>query len=211
MGKNLLAVVMQETQVDPWVGNIPWRREWQPILVLPGEFHGQGSLAGYSPWRSQSDVAEWLTCARNLPGCWLAIQQIQPTLRKLTVFEGGNRQAISVLISSGHDTTHLVPIVILWGVLFMLQMDKFRHSGVDCFSNSTWLIEDRTSRGCNSDWRWGRSFITPGVVWKTSGGTFEIWSEEKAALRMKSIPDRTNAVLARSLVCSRTSTPVWPW
>ena len=28
---------------------IPWRREWQPTLVLPREFHGQRSLAGYSP------------------------------------------------------------------------------------------------------------------------------------------------------------------
>ena len=27
---------------DPWVGKIPWRRAWQPILVLlPGESHGQ--------------------------------------------------------------------------------------------------------------------------------------------------------------------------
>ena len=35
----------------PWVGKIPWRRAWQPTLVfLPGESHGQGSLAGYSPW-----------------------------------------------------------------------------------------------------------------------------------------------------------------
>ena len=32
---------------DPWVGNIPWRREWQPIPVfLPGEPKGQRSLAG---------------------------------------------------------------------------------------------------------------------------------------------------------------------
>ena len=31
---------------DPWVGRIPWRRNWQPILVLlPGESHGQRSLA----------------------------------------------------------------------------------------------------------------------------------------------------------------------
>ena len=35
---------------NPWVGKMPWRREWQPTPVfLPGEFHGQGSLAGYSP------------------------------------------------------------------------------------------------------------------------------------------------------------------
>ena len=32
------------------VSKVPWRREWQPILVfLPGESHGQRSLAGYSP------------------------------------------------------------------------------------------------------------------------------------------------------------------
>ena len=35
---------------NPWVGKIPWRREWQPPPVhLPGESHGQRSLAGYSP------------------------------------------------------------------------------------------------------------------------------------------------------------------
>ena len=35
---------------DPWVGKIPWRREWLPTPVfVPGEFHGQRSLAGYSP------------------------------------------------------------------------------------------------------------------------------------------------------------------
>ena len=30
---------------------LQWRRKWQPTLVfLPGESHGQRSLAGYSPW-----------------------------------------------------------------------------------------------------------------------------------------------------------------
>ena len=28
-----------------------WRRKWQPTPVfLPGEFHGQRILVGYSPW-----------------------------------------------------------------------------------------------------------------------------------------------------------------
>ena len=32
------------------VGKIPWRRKWQPTpVLLPGESHGQRSLAGYSP------------------------------------------------------------------------------------------------------------------------------------------------------------------
>ena len=34
----------------PWVANIPWKRDKLPTPVfLPGEFHGQRSLAGYSP------------------------------------------------------------------------------------------------------------------------------------------------------------------
>ena len=36
---------------NPWVGNIPWRRKWQPNPVfLLGKFHGQRSLVSYSPW-----------------------------------------------------------------------------------------------------------------------------------------------------------------
>ena len=45
MVKDMLA--KQETQFDPWVGKIPWRRKWQPTPVyLPGEFHGQGREPG---------------------------------------------------------------------------------------------------------------------------------------------------------------------
>ena len=37
------------TGFNPWVRKIPWRRKWQPIpIFLPGEFHGQRSLAGYT-------------------------------------------------------------------------------------------------------------------------------------------------------------------
>ena len=35
---------------DPWVRKILWWRAWQPApIFLPGESHGQRSLAGYSP------------------------------------------------------------------------------------------------------------------------------------------------------------------
>ena len=35
---------------DPCIRKIPWRMKWQPTPgFLPGEFHGQRSLAGYSP------------------------------------------------------------------------------------------------------------------------------------------------------------------
>ena len=41
----------------------PWRRVWQPTPVfLPGEPHGQRSLAGYSTWgRKELDTTEQLT------------------------------------------------------------------------------------------------------------------------------------------------------
>ena len=44
---------------DPWVRKILWRRKQQPTPVfLPGESHGQRSLAGCSPWncKSQHDL-----------------------------------------------------------------------------------------------------------------------------------------------------------
>ena len=45
---------------DPWVGKIPWRRTWPPTPVfLPGESHGQRSLAVYSPQgRKESNTTE---------------------------------------------------------------------------------------------------------------------------------------------------------
>ena len=59
--KNLLQC--RRPGFNPWVGKIPWRRKWQPTLVLlPGEFHGQRSLAGYSSWDpKESDMTERVT------------------------------------------------------------------------------------------------------------------------------------------------------
>ena len=52
-----------------WVGNIPWRRKWQPTSVfLLGWSHGQRNLAGYSPWDcKESDTTERLRPARGSP------------------------------------------------------------------------------------------------------------------------------------------------
>ena len=60
--KNLPA--MQETQFNPWVRKSPLdlARKWQPPPVfLPGESHGQKSLAGYSlrghkSWKQISEL-----------------------------------------------------------------------------------------------------------------------------------------------------------
>ena len=54
---------MQDTRFNPWVGKIPWRRAWQPKPVfLPGESHGQRSLAGYGKWSCKElDMTKQLT------------------------------------------------------------------------------------------------------------------------------------------------------
>ena len=60
---------------DPWVGKIPWRRKWQstPVFV-PGESHGQRSLAGCSPWgRKELDTTEHLTLSNTFPWSSLTV------------------------------------------------------------------------------------------------------------------------------------------
>ena len=56
---------VQEMKADPgskipgWAGKILWRRKWYPTPVfLPGEPHGQRSLAGCSPLGSQFQTTE---------------------------------------------------------------------------------------------------------------------------------------------------------
>ena len=59
---------------DPWVRKIPWRRIWPSTAVfLPGESHGQRSLAGCSPWgHKELDMTEYrIKCSS--PNCKLYI------------------------------------------------------------------------------------------------------------------------------------------
>ena len=53
---------------DPRVWKIPWRRKWQPTpIFLPGESHGQRSLAVYSPWgHKELGITERLTLSLSL-------------------------------------------------------------------------------------------------------------------------------------------------
>ena len=50
----------ERPKFEPWVGKIPWRRKWQPTpVLLLGEFHGQRSLVGDSPWgHKESDIID---------------------------------------------------------------------------------------------------------------------------------------------------------
>ena len=58
---------MHETQFWSLGHKDPWRRKWQPTRVfLPGKFHGQKSLEGYSSWgHKESDITERLTISHT--------------------------------------------------------------------------------------------------------------------------------------------------
>ena len=74
---------------NPWVRKIPWRRKWQPSPVfLPGESHGQRSLAGYNPWGRQrvrhdlaikQPLAKYHVCAKYFT-CSISITRLGFTL-----------------------------------------------------------------------------------------------------------------------------------
>ena len=61
---------------NPRVGKIPCRRKWQPTpALLPGKFHGQRSLVGYSPWGGkESDMTEHST-AQSIDIWWSSIYE----------------------------------------------------------------------------------------------------------------------------------------
>ena len=47
---------------DPWVGKIPWRKKWQPALVLlPGKSHGQKTGGLQSMGSQKLDTTEQLS------------------------------------------------------------------------------------------------------------------------------------------------------
>ena len=48
---------MRKHKFDFWVRKSPWNRKYQPTpVVLPGKFHGQRILVGYSPWGHEALV-----------------------------------------------------------------------------------------------------------------------------------------------------------
>ena len=82
MIKNLPAV--WEIWIQSWVGTIPWRRKWwHTPLFLPGEFHGQKSLVGYSPWGRRVGH-DWTTATNTVT--FLQAKYTNIPFPKLTCF-----------------------------------------------------------------------------------------------------------------------------
>jgi len=66
----------------PGLRKMPWRKEWLPTPVfLPGGFHGQRSLVGYSAWGlNKSDTTEPRTLALSFTFMYVFIQHLDYNL-----------------------------------------------------------------------------------------------------------------------------------
>ena len=86
-----------------------WRRKWLPTLVfLPGESHGQRSLAGYSPWGlKESDMSDWhLTFhARCMLSFW---RNCQTDFQNGCIFFSHCHQQCMRVSIAPHSHQHLV-------------------------------------------------------------------------------------------------------
>ena len=97
------------TGLSPWLGKIPWRREWQstPVLLL-GEIHGQRCLVGYSLWGCKElDTPEWLTLSLIFLKSW------KNTLLKFSLYFTLTFCLIKGEISCFPDENYLIRVS--WG------------------------------------------------------------------------------------------------
>ena len=105
--------------IPGWIEKIPWRRAWEHTPVfLPGESHGQRSLADCSPWgcRVRRDeriknlravsTAPGLQAGRptaHMPMCPNRGSKVSPTLSQGLRWSGGPLQAS---VSARQDGSH---------------------------------------------------------------------------------------------------------
>ena len=101
---------------NPWVGKMPWRRKWQTTPVfLPGKFHGQRSLIGYSPWgHKESDTTEWLhflfsaeSPGKEIKGVRIRKEEAKLFLLQMTwIFKSHSERIYKQKTSRGKESAH---------------------------------------------------------------------------------------------------------
>ena len=105
-----------------WVAKIPWRREQLPTpIFLPGEFYGQRSLAGYSPWgHKESDTTEQLSLLLHFfQKPWIGILSGTLTPKLLKGFKECKPSKSKHL---------LIPFVILLLLMLLSQIPYLGHN-----------------------------------------------------------------------------------
>ena len=107
---------------NPWIRKITLERKWQPTPVfLPGEYQGQRSLVGYSPWGCKEPDMIEATCTNT--------QRVQDLDFPLptSIFPYPKSQGPTILshsIDFGHALLLKLRIKILWSSTHLII--KFR-------------------------------------------------------------------------------------
>ena len=97
---------------DPWVGEMPWSRQWQPTPVfLPGKFCGQRSWMGYSPWGCK-DMTEHK--------CWQVLHFYKISLNFLYKASTPKVGLVCLFISD-HYSIHFLFLLLLCCLLLSVQ------------------------------------------------------------------------------------------
>ena len=109
-------------ECDPCVCKVPWRREWQLTPVfLPGKFHGQRKLAGYSPWDCKElDTTKWLS-----PWASLVAQRLKrlPPMRETWVQSLGREDTLEKEM-----VTHFS--ILAWKILWTEKPGRLQSAGL---------------------------------------------------------------------------------
>ena len=109
-------------RLDSCIWKIPQRKEWQPTPVfLPGEFHGQRSLVGYSSWGyKESKLTKRLLHTRILQCRYWKLRRRDRLLLQIN------------LISIIHFSTHPIKT-------YLLRLGAFIY--LSCFSGAFNLLK----------------------------------------------------------------------
>ena len=85
---------LRRSGFEPWVGKVPWRRKWPPILVfLPGKSDRQRISVGYSPQGGKKLDTTEHTCCPNGP---VASDENEDRIRNLEQWAKGPAASIGL-------------------------------------------------------------------------------------------------------------------
>ena len=104
----------RRSKFNTLVGNIPWRRKWQPTPVfLPGKSHGLRNLVGYSPWGCKQ---EYYVPGTTIGFC-VYTKKMQSLLKDLFISVGDTEKYMSkcneAFASQGCFMTPVAPNTLL--------------------------------------------------------------------------------------------------
>ena len=122
---------------DPWVGNIPWRRKWQPTPVfLSGNFHGQRSLVGYSQWGCKE-----LDTTKHNTHTQVINRMIKYTYIEFGVGNHSPNPFLGSQITADSDCSHEIKRRLLLGRKVMTNLDSILKSRDITWSTNVCLVK----------------------------------------------------------------------